>query len=776
MLASVYRLADRLGRLVVRSGLKLGEAFGVFDRAPHRRLADLDPAARPPLAPPAADRLAALARSGTLAHPAEPEGVIHLRLHRRQVPAIFLLVLINAGLIVIATLLVERIARPDPVAVAGGPSTVVLTDTPAPPAVDTPSPTPIEVAALDPDVVEQLADIDIEVSPVPAGPTATAPPNPLTLGGTLFYGYRANGYTNLWARMMGQPNASRLTAGPWDDRDPAASPDGTRLAFASHRDGSWNIYVLDLTTGETRQITEGLDFKANPAWSPDGQYLVFEWYRDDNLDIAIVSAEGGDLIPLTANTAADYEPAWSPGGREIVWVSMRSGNPDLWRLSLDSPNESDYTQLTFTPNVHEAEPSYSPNGELLAFADAASPVGAIFTHSADDPAAGSTVAGQGLFPAWSPEGSSLATVVVLEGGTDYILVAPLGQEGLAQIAYRAEVGRIRGLDWSRVALPEELPPALADLARVADAPAWTEELSGPTDGDPAYALVPLDDVIAADPRLSDRVDEAFNGLRVTTARAVGWDFLNTLDNALVAIDAPQPPSMDYNSWLKTGRAFDFARAAEQFGWVKLAREDFGYRTLWRVWLLAAVQDGSMGEPLRRPPWNLAAAASGRPEPYDAGGEYFTVMPPGYFVDFTTLAEDYGWARVPAASNWRSFYPGRLFTRFEQRGGLEWLPAMREVYSAAAVATRTPVPSPTDTPTITQTPTRTITPTRTPTRTPTATFTRRPTITPTPTWTRRPTITPTPTFTPRPTATPSGTWFTATPTVVLPTSTLLAEGP
>src|SRR5215510_3224439 len=88
-----------------------------------------------------------------------------------------------------------------------------------------------------------------------------------------------------------------------------------------------------------------------------------------------------------------------------------------------------------------------------------------------------------------------------------------------------------------------------------------------------------------------------------------------------------------------------------------------FHTFWRVWLLAAVQDGSEGEPLRAAPWNLAARYSGRPQPYDAGGEYAGVLPPGYFVDFTTLADDYGWSRVPADTNWRQFYPGILYWRF-----------------------------------------------------------------------------------------------------------------
>jgi TolB protein len=688
-----------------------------------------------------------------------PRPAFQFTLTARQLPALALFLLANAAVVIGATLVIEHVYAPAAVAVQVATAIVA-----APMATPPPLPTRVQ-ATTDPSLANQIVAISANVNPARVGPTVTAPANPLTLGGTLYYAYRRAGYTNLWAQVLGQPNPVRLTAGPWDDRDPAISPDGTHLAFASHREGSWNLYVLDLTSGETRRLTSGNDFKANPYWSPDGQYLVFELYRNDNLDIAIIGAQGGNIIPLTADAAADYEPAWSPSGREIVWVSMRSGNPDLWKMSLDNPDERQFVQLTNTPTVQESNPAFGPNGDNVVYTDEASPYDVIWGHSATDPSAPAFEAGQGLYPTWSPEGSSLASVEVQENGPDLILVAPLGQNGLPQIAFRADAGRIRGLSWSSGRLTDNLPQTLAQLSQVSDAPPWTEVISNqqPAGNDPPYSLVPIPNLTAADPRLSDRVDEAFNGLRMTTARAVGWDFLNTLDNALIDINAPPPPSMDFNSWLKTGRAFDVAQAAEQFGWVKIVREDFGFHTFWRVWLLAAVQDGTEGEPLRAPPWNLAARYSGRPQPYDAGGEYSPVLPPGYFVDFTMLADDYGWSRVQAETNWRQFYPGIMYWRFEHPDGLDWISAMREVYSAGAVATRTPVPSPTNTPTVTQTPTRTVTPTRTATRTPTSTATHWPTITLSPTATRWPTITLTPSKTPRPTATPSGTWYTATPT-------------
>ena len=737
MLVPIYRLADRFGRVAIKSGLKLGAAVGQSERS-ERRGVGKSPARR---------------------------SAFQLTLTARQLPALALILLANAGVLVVATLLVEHTYAP---AAAAAPAVTVMVT--APMATPPPLPTALPAGTTDPNVVNQIVAIGANVNPAPVGPTVTAPANPLTLGGTLYYAYRHAGFTNLWAQVLGQTNPVRLTAGPWDDRDPAISPDGTRLAFASHRDGSWNLYLLDLTTGETKRLTTGNDFKANPYWSPDGQYLVFELYRNDNLDIAIIGAQGGDMIPLTANPAADYEPAWSPAGREIVWVSMRSGNPELWKLSLDNPDESTAVQLTNTPTVQESNPAFGPNGDTIVYTDAASPYDVIWGHSATDPSAPAFEAGQGLYPSWSPEGSSLTSVQVQENGPDLVVVAPLAQKGLPQIAFQAQSGHITGLSWSSGQLANNLPASLAQLSQVGDAQPWSEVITDPqpAGSDPPYSLVTIPNLTAADPRLSDRVDEAYAGLRQTTAHAVGWDFLNTLDNAVIDINAPLPPSLDFNSWLKTGRAFDVAQAAEQFGWVKITREDFGFHTFWRLWLLAAVQDGSEGEPLRLPPWNLAARYSGRPQPYDAGGEYawpccrrviLSISPcwPTTTAGAACRHKPIGASSIPASC---------IGASSTATGWIGCRPCARCI-RPAAVATRTPVPSPTDTPTITKTPTPTITSTRLPTRTPSPTATRRPTITMTFTATHWPTITLTPSKTPRPTVTPSGTWYTATPTVAPP---------
>ncbi|HSG45281.1 MAG TPA: hypothetical protein VLA72_19210, partial [Anaerolineales bacterium] len=121
------------------------------------------------------------------------------------------------------------------------------------------------------------------------------------------------------------------------------------------------------------------------------------------------------------------------------------------------------------------------------------------------------------------------------------------------------------------------------------------------------------------------------------------------------------------------------------------------------------------------------------------------VPSGYWVDITSLAAQYGWERVPALPNWRTFYGGARFTQFVLTDNLDWHNAMLQLYP----------------PEILMTPTRLLPPTLTPTRTPTATRTPTSTRTPRPTATR---FTLTPSKTPTPSNTPPAT---PTPPTVIP---------
>jgi len=260
-----------------------------------------------------------------------------------------------------------------------------------------------------------------------------------------------------------------------------------------------------------------------------------------------------------------------------------------------------------------------------------------------------------------------------------------------------------------------------------------------------WSLVNLDGVQAPYPQLHDLADEAFTALRQRVQDRLGWDALASLENAFVPITSMLDPGYA-EDWLYTGRAFAINSLMTNAGWMVAVREDFGAQTYWRLYLRTQQQDGSMGEPLHSQPWDLSARYNLDPKVYEQGGQYSSV-PPGFWVDITTLANQYGWERVPALPNWRTYYRGARFTEFALTGGKSWYDAMLELYPPDVLVTPTQVLPPTLTPTRTPLPTWT----PLPTRTPRPTYT--PSITPTPRNTKTPSITPVPSNTLTPSSTP-----------------------
>ncbi len=523
-------------------------------------------------------------------------------------------------------------------------------------------------------------------------PTATPLPPILEARGSLAYVVRESGQTDIWAVPVGSRTPIRLTNDPADDRDPAWSPDGRKLAYASRKDGNWEIYIYDTVTGDTTRMTYDLSFQGAPTWSNDGNWLAYESYQGNNLDIYVMKIDGSEQpIRLPGNSdQPDYSPAWSPDGRRIAFVSLRDGNQDIYVFSLD---DQSVVNLTHSPDRQEDHPKWSPDGRWIAYSALDQGQEKTFVISTDNPDAGAQVINLGRDPAWSPDGTSIIAAVDSTDSTQFI-VNPFSGAGVGTAIIPAPLGATSP-SWTGAPLPQALvnsgglPPAITD-------PLYVEQVDA-RNTDPPYRLNTIPGVQVDQPVLSDRVNDSFNALRQTVNNQVGWDFLGKLDDAFWSTTRPPQPGEERRNWLMTGRAFSITRNAI-VGFpppIEVVREDIGVDTLWRVYVRVSedAQSGQLGEPLRHLPWDFASRTSGDVQAYDQGGKLREQVPAGYYVDFTQIAADYGWSRVPAGDDWRANSNAINYWSFRKPDGLTWFEAMREIYTEAQLGDFVPTVTP-----------------------------------------------------------------------------------
>jgi len=209
----------------------------------------------------------------------------------------------------------------------------------------------------------------------------------------------------IWlAAADGSSPPRQFTSGEKRDSSPRWSPDGSQLAFTSSRgEGeTGQLYVIPAQGGEARKLTDLKEDPSDIAWSPDGSRIAFcarvrdeayeeedekkrrprrftrlnykldnvGWTGDRRQHVFVVPVHGSEEPKqLTEGDFEDSSPSWSPDGERLAFVSARS---EFWDLELASDvfvvdaGGGEPKQLTESDGGCDG-PVWSADGSQIAF-------------------------------------------------------------------------------------------------------------------------------------------------------------------------------------------------------------------------------------------------------------------------------------------------------------------------------------------------------------------------------------------------------------------------
>jgi dipeptidyl aminopeptidase/acylaminoacyl peptidase len=194
-------------------------------------------------------------------------------------------------------------------------------------------------------------------------------------------GYLRELRSHLYVFDVATKKSEQITSGPYDDEEPAWSPDGRWVAFSSNRtkepdaNDNRDVFLIAPRAGETpKALTTSPASDSSPSFSPDGRWITYVtggapediWYATSA--VAVVPVEGGEPRVLTRALDRNvYEPRFTPDGRSILFRVDEEGTVHLARVPAAGGATDRIERVERVVGGDRQVESYSqgPKGELV---------------------------------------------------------------------------------------------------------------------------------------------------------------------------------------------------------------------------------------------------------------------------------------------------------------------------------------------------------------------------------------------------------------------------
>jgi dipeptidyl aminopeptidase/acylaminoacyl peptidase len=307
----------------------------------------------------------------------------------------------------------------------------------------------------------------------------------------------------IWMISTAGGDAAPLTTEGVSSSHPRWSPDGKFIAFLSERaESKTQVWLLNRQGGEAQRLTDTPQDVDDFAWSPDGRRLVLvlrdaspeeleaakeaklkghgadgkekkktakPWVIDRlqfKLDemgyldrrrthLYLFDLAAKSMMQITSGDYDDSEPTWSPEGKLLAFTSNRSKpdpdlnyNSDIWVVAADNSDKGAHlTQVTTNPGA-DTTPAWSPDGKWLTYVTQLDPK--LFDYATKHIAVSPATGGEAhvltlaldrvsITPRFSPDGKSIYFIADDDGTQNICRVPVSGGEITRPVAGRLMV-------------------------------------------------------------------------------------------------------------------------------------------------------------------------------------------------------------------------------------------------------------------------------------------------------------------------------------------------